>query len=137
MEHAEGAYFEIANASAMAEEEGLEPYFTLRSFYIKPMDAPTPGTKVSVKGFSKARDEPYTWQVDFPSGFHRTFLVKMEEYSGLEWREVHRVEITADFGYDGLDWEFCVDDIALQFFALRTGNDEGDVSGSRWLDLKL
>ncbi|KAF6240451.1 hypothetical protein HO173_001119 [Letharia columbiana] len=123
MENADGAYFDIANATSMAEE-GLQPYFTLKSFYIKPMDAPAPGTKVSVKGYTKVRDEPYVWQVDFPSGFHLPFLVKMEEYSGEEWKEIYKVEIVADFGYDDLDWEFCVDDIELRFFALPEDESE-------------
>ena len=107
----------------MAEEE-LRPYFTLKSFYIKPMDAPAPGTKVVVKGYSDAREELYIWHVDFPSEYHLPFLVKIEEYSGKEWKEVFKVEIVADFGYDKLDWEFCVDDIELQFFALP--NDESE-----------
>ena len=122
-ENAEGAYFEIANATSMAEEK-LQPYFTLKSFYIKPMDAPAPGTKVFVKGYGNAGEEPYIWDVDFPSGFHLPFLVKIEEYSGKEWKEVFKVEIVADFGYDKLDWEFCVDDIELQFFALPEDGSE-------------
>ena len=116
-ENADGAYFAIANATLMAEE-GLQPYFTLKSFYVKPMDAPPPGTKVSVKGYTKALEEPYLWRLDFPSGFHLPFLVKVGEYSGEEWEETYKVEIVADFGYDDLDWEFCVDDIEMQFFAL-------------------
>lgn len=124
MENADGAYFEITNATSMAEE-GLQPYFTLKSFYIKPMDAPAPGTKVSVKGYTKACKEPYIWHVDFPNGFHLPFLVKMEEYSGEKWKEIHKVDIVADFGYDDLDWEFCVDDIELQFFTLP--EDEIDI----------
>lgn len=99
-------------------EEGLQPYFSLKSFYIKPMDAPAPGTKVSVIGYTKTRKEPFVWHVDFPSGYHLPFLVKMEEYSGEEWKEMQKVHIVADFGYDDLDWEFCVDDIELQFFTL-------------------
>ena len=98
-------------------EEGLQPYFTLKSFYIKPMDAPAPGTKVSVKGYT-ARKGPHMWQLDFPSGYHLPFLIKVEQYSGKEWTEIHKVEIAADFGYDNLDWEFCIDDLELQFFAL-------------------
>lgn len=117
MENAEGAYFEIVDATSLAGD-GLQPFFTLMSFYIKPMDAPAPETRVSVNGYTKARREPYVWHVDFPSGFHLPFLVKMEEYSGEEWKKIYKVGIVADFGYDGLDWEFCVDDIELQFFAL-------------------
>lgn len=116
-ENGHGASFEIANATAMSQD-GLQPYFTLRSFYIKPMDAPAPGTTVYVKGYSKAQKKPLVWHVDFPSGYHLPFLVKMEEYSDEEWNEIYKVEITADFGYDALDWEFCMDELELQFFAL-------------------
>ena len=116
-ENADGASFGITSATMMAEQ-GLRPYFTLKSFYVKPMDAPAPGTKISVKGYTKAREEPYSWHVDFPSGYHLPFLVKMEEYSREEWKEVYKVEILADFGYDDLDWEFAIDDLEVQFFTL-------------------
>lgn len=123
-ENGHGASFGIANAAAMAEE-GLQPYFTLRSFYIKPMDAPAPGTTVYVKGYSKAQKEPLMWHVDFPNGYHLPFQVKLEEYSGEEWSEIYKVEITADFGYDALDWEFCMDELEIQFFALSGKDEEG------------
>lgn len=116
-ENAHGAYFEIANTALMAEQ-GLQPYFTLHSFFIKPLDAPAPGTVIYVKGFTKAQEPPRVWHVDFLRGFDLPFLVKMEEYSGEEWNETYKVEITADFGYDALDWEFCIDDLQLQFFVL-------------------
>ncbi len=125
-ENGHGASFDIANATAMSLE-GLQPYFTLRSFYVKPMDAPAPGTTVYVKGYSKAKKEPLVWHIDFPSGYHLPFLVKMEEYSGEEWNEVYKVEITADFGYDALDWEFCIDELEVQFFALSEEEEE-----ARW-----
>lgn len=122
-ENAEGAYFGV-NATSMAEE-GLHPYFTLKSFYVKPMDAPAPGTKISVRGYTNVLKEPYSWHVDFPSGYDLPFLVKMQEYSSQEWRELYKVEILADFGYDDLDYEFCIDDIVVQFFALPENKSEG------------
>ena len=117
MENADGAYFHVSNATLM-KEEGLQPYFTLKSFYVKPMDSPAPGTRIIVKGYTKAFKEPYLWHVDFPSGFHTPFLVRMHEYSGKEWKEIYKVEVSADFGYDNLDWEFCLDELELQFFEL-------------------
>ena len=122
-EDADGASFEIANETAI-KENGLHPYFTLHSFYIKPLDAPSPGTTVHVKGLSTAQEEPFQWHVDFPSGYHLPFLVKMTEFSGVEWKETYKIEITADFGYDSLDWEFCLDDLELQFFAVPPEDDE-------------
>ena len=108
----------------MMAEQGFQPYFTLISFYVKPMDAPTPGTKVSVKGYTEARKEPYSWSLFFPSGYHLPFLVKMEEFSSEEWKEVYKVEIVADFGYDDLDWEFAIDDLEVQFFTLPVNESE-------------
>ena len=113
-----GAYFGIANASAMASD-GLHPYFTLISFNIKPMDAPPAVISVHVKGYSQIRDCPFHWHVDFPAGFHEPFLVKMEEYSGEEWKLVYGIEIIADYGEDALDWEFCIDDLEVQFSRYR------------------
>ena len=115
---ANGAYFEIANVSAMINA-GLYPYFTLERFNIKPMDAPPAVITVYVRGFSHARDDAYHWHVPFPIGFHEPFLVKMQEYSSEEWNQIYRVEITAEYGEDALDWEFCVDDLELQFFGYQ------------------
>ena len=111
----EGPYFEIANASAMVEH-GLYPYFTLESFYIKPMDAPPAVIALNVRGYSPTRNDAYNWRVLFPAGFHEPFLVKMQEYSGEEWNQIYRVEVVADYGEDALDWEFCLDDLKVQFF---------------------
>lgn len=121
-ENGVGASFEIANETAMTEKR-LQPYFTLHSFYIKPMDAPAPGTTVYVKGYSRVRKEPLLWHVFFPSGYHIPFLVKVKEYTGEAWSEINKIEITADFGYDALDWEFCIDDLEIQFFELPKNDD--------------
>ena len=104
-------------------KHGLHPYFTLHSFYIKPMDAPPPGTTIWVKGFTKKRGDPLVWHVDFPSGYHLPFQVKMEEYSGEAWDNIQKVEIAADFGYDSLDWEFCMDNLEVQYH--RLPKDDG------------
>lgn len=119
-----GAYFFVGNATSMLEA-GLQPYFTLLSFNLKPMDAPLPGTSISVRGYSHTRDDnnPFQWQVYFPAGYHLPFLVKMAEYSGEVWSELHGVEILADFGEQALDWEFCIDDLEVMFFAKPQGRD--------------
>ena len=116
----QGAYFSIANSSSMIDR-GLRPYISLLSFNIKPMDAPPPWTTVTVTGYSHARNksDPYIWGVDFPAGFHLPFLVKIQEYSREAWDQLYGVEISADFGEQKLDWEFCLDDLEVQFFKLN------------------
>ena len=107
------ASFEIANASSMVAD-GLEPYFGLHSFCIKPMDAPPPGVTIFVRGYSSVQ-EPVVWHVDFPSGYHLPFLVDLGKFSGLSWSHLDRIEISANFGEDALDWEFCLDNLEVQF----------------------
>ena len=109
-----GARFEIANATAMAAK-GLSPSFTLVSLNVKPLDAPDAGTTVYITGYSKERSKPLTWNVEFPLGYHLPLLVKLAEFSGTVWDSLYAVEITADFGEDALDWEFCIDDLKIQF----------------------
>ena len=98
-------------------DDGLQPYFTLRSLQLKPMVAPKPGTKVWIKGFHHGggKENPSLWDVDFPSGYHLPLLVDMAKFSKQSWEKLYKVEIGADFGYEALDWEFCVDDIELSF----------------------
>lgn len=108
------ASIQIADAASMALN-GLYPYFTLVSFYIKPMDSPPPEKKVYVRGHTYAQKEPFLWEVEFPYGYHLPFLVKVEEYSGKPWEQLYKVEVAADFGPDALDWEFCIDNLEVQF----------------------
>lgn len=116
-EEPEGAYFEIANASALLAE-GLHPYFTLRKLYLKPLAAPSSGTTVTIRGYSYIHKDPLTWSVYFISGYHEPFEVKIQEYSKQEWSQLYGVEILADYGEDELDWEFCLDDLEVLFFKL-------------------
>lgn len=114
----EGAYFEIADASSMLED-GLYPYFTLLSFSVKPLaapEAPESGTNITVNGYSHTRQDALTWKVKFETGFHEPLLVKIQDFSKEEWNQLYGVEILADYGEDALDWEFCLDDLQLQFF---------------------
>ena len=84
-----------------------------------------------VKGYSATRNEssPLEWHVDFPVGYHQPLKAKMAEYSGEEWNELYGVEITADFGEDALDWEFCIDDLEIMFFQKSQDREVGFVSG--------
>ncbi|KAI9830161.1 MAG: hypothetical protein M1819_005838 [Sarea resinae] len=102
--------------ASTAAREGLEPYFDLDSFYVKPLDAPAPGVWLFVRGYPYDDDrEPLTWSVEFVVGYHEPFLVKIEEYSRAEWRALGKVEMWAQFGVQRLDWEFCVDDLRVRF----------------------
>lgn len=113
----EGAYFEIANASTLIAE-GLHPHFTLRKLYIKPLAAPSSGTTVTIRGYSRARKDPLSWDIYFASDYHEPFEVNIQEYSKQEWSQLYGVEILADYGEDKLDWEFCLDDLEVQFFKI-------------------
>lgn len=104
-------------------EEGLEPSFALRSLQVKPMVAPPPGTRVWIKGFRHGwgekkggeKEELVMFHVNFPSGYYPPLFVDMAKFSKLGWDRLYKVEIGADFGYDALDWEFCLDDLTVGF----------------------
>lgn len=98
-------------------DEGFQPYFTLRSLQLKPLVAPAPGTNIWIKGYrhGEVEKEPLIWDVDFPSGYHLPLLVDLAKFSKQSWDKLYKVEIGADFGYDALDWEFCLDDLEVQF----------------------
>ena len=91
------------------------PSFELISFYVKPLDAPPLDITVSLTGHSYARDEPLRWHVDFPTGYHLPFLVKMREYSRDYWTHLYAVDVSAEFNKAELDWEFCIDDLEILF----------------------
>lgn len=140
----------IANASAMAAA-GLQAWFDLHGFTGKPLAAPEGEgeTRLRVRGWRAAaddyqntsdddtdageggawEDEPLEWFVDFPSEYHERLQVEMPE----AWRGLGRVEMWAQFGVDGLDWEFCVDDVVLGFTYLEGRGDLArELSESKW-----
>ncbi|KZF23656.1 hypothetical protein L228DRAFT_238193 [Xylona heveae TC161] len=105
--------------SKSKSDSGLLPYFDLLTFWIKPLDAPPPGTTIHVRGHRydyDAEKKPLEWHVDFIVGYHEPFLVKIEEFSGKKWDKLKKVEMWANFGLAKLDWEFCVDDLEVQFY---------------------
>lgn len=118
-----GAYFKIANATAMLEE-GLSPYFTLVTFYVKALDAPPGNMTITVNGYVYDSNDNLSWHVDLPSGYHLPFFVKIQEFSNERWDHLEGVEIKANYGEDALDWEFCMDDLEVQFFKLGGQQDE-------------
>ena len=73
---------------------------------------------ITVNGYSHDRNDTLSWHVDVPYGFHEPFLVKFQEFSHEKWDRLYGVEILVDYGEDALDWEFCIDDLELQFFTL-------------------
>ena len=111
--------------------EGLKGWFGLKSMNIKPLAAPEDvaglETVVIVRGYpapsssadSKQRrseeseeKKEVTKQFDFPTGYHLPFTASFPE---KQWRKLSKIEIWAEFGEDQLDWEFCVDDIVVEF----------------------
>ncbi|MCJ1472551.1 hypothetical protein MMC13_001200 [Lambiella insularis] len=108
------AAIEIANATSMTAS-GLLPYFSLLSFSIKPMDAPDASTTIYLKGYSNATNSPMNWTAEFPTGYHLPFQANLKDHSHESWDNLNRVEMWAEFGEDALDWEFCIDDLEVQF----------------------
>ncbi|KAL8915053.1 MAG: hypothetical protein Q9171_000493 [Xanthocarpia ochracea] len=112
-----GLRFETASDAANSTAS-----FALKQFWAKPMDFPAPGSvKVTVSGYRRVQSDvmvatpDFKWHVDFPSGYHLPFLVKIEEYSGREWTGLRAVEVVADYGEQALDWEVCLDDLVVEF----------------------
>ena len=81
------------------------------------------GTTVYVKGYPVSEGESLAWHVEFPVGYHLPFRVELERYSRDAWDRLERVEMWADYGEDALDWEFCVDDLEVQFFSAMGDQD--------------
>lgn len=113
---ARGASFKIANATAITED-GLNPYFTLSTFKIKPLDSPPEPTItiLTVIGYKYDSNSTVRWEVKFDQGYHEPLFVNLKDFSRENWEHLSGVEILADYGEDALDWEFCIDDLELQF----------------------
>jgi hypothetical protein len=94
----------------------LHPYFTLHSLKIKPLDIPLSHTTLYLKGYTS--EQVIHWEVEFPLGFHDMFHAKMEEYSRRKWEKLEKLEIFANLHYDGGDWEFCLDDMDIEFHSI-------------------
>ncbi|RVX70932.1 hypothetical protein B0A52_06089 [Exophiala mesophila] len=99
--------------------------FTLESIKMKPLNFPINQVRMHLRGVRATSDSSapedgsaLEWSVDFPAGFHDVFHVKLEEFTHQTWDNLTRVEIWADFHNAGssMDWEFCIDDLAVEFF---------------------
>lgn len=95
---------------------GTPKAFTLHSLKIKPLDMPVSYAEINLRGL-KLDNTTILWKVDFPAGFHDMLHVELESFSNETWDELVWLEIWSDFYYAGsmMDWEFCVDDIAVSF----------------------
>lgn len=98
--------------------------FDLVGMSMKPMAAPPGDEEITVwaKGYKALRtnedieqvstdEDTVLWHVDIPVGYHLRFNASFPE----EWNRLWKVEMWADYGPDGLDWEFCVDDLEVVF----------------------
>ena len=65
------------------------------------------------------------WSVVFPYGFWDMFEIRIEAFSGRRWDGLWKVEVSARYGEDELDWEVCVDDLVVGFEELGEGEVEG------------
>ena len=119
----------------MLRAEGLKSWFELLGMRVKPLVAPESeaGTNLTVRGWRRGemdeegegeRDgdgEVLEWSVVFPYGFWDMFEVRIGEFSGRRWDRLWKVEVSARYGEDGLDWEICVDDLVVRFERLDAG----------------
>ena len=102
-------------------EDSLNPYFTLSKFKIKPLDSPPePSTTlITVIGHKYNSNQTVKWDVSFDQGYHDPLSVNIQDFSRENWEELSGVVILADYGVDALDWEFCIDDLELQFSSTK------------------
>ncbi|MCJ1442434.1 MAG: hypothetical protein MMC23_002928 [Stictis urceolatum] len=124
---ANGTGAEGVNEKGMGVEGRNPTSFDLLGMMVKPLAAP--GGKEEIRlgvrgwkgnGEKKAQGaESVEWHVDFPVGYHLMLNATLPmEFVGLA-----RVEMWADYGPQGLDWEFCVDDLRVRYNA---GGDDED-----------
>ena len=110
----------------MLRKEGLREWFELVGMRVKTLAAPESGvgTELRVRGWRRGEGEGEVleWSVVFPYGFWDVLEVRIEEFSGRRWDRLWKVEVSARYGEDGLDWEVCVDDLVVGF----EGLDEGE-----------
>lgn len=110
-------------------DAGLAPFFTLHSLKIKPLDIPFSYTTLSIRGYRHwTGGQRLEWHVEFPQGYHDVLHVKFEDFTKQLWDKLEMVEIYADFGWDDSDWEFCLDDIEVEFSKLESEHYEDQVS---------
>ncbi|MCJ1391398.1 hypothetical protein MMC18_004262 [Xylographa bjoerkii] len=96
------------------------------------MDAPDVGATVYLKGYTLSGGAPLEWKVEFPAGYHLPFRVALGKHSRDAWERLRRVEMWAEYGEDTLDWEFCVDDLEVQFFSAAEDRDWLVQQGAGW-----
>lgn len=117
------ASFELTSSSDDGGASTAKTSFELRSMSIKPMDFPSGAeTRLFFLGYKSGGTSAaeVAFNISFPAGYHLPLHLDMEEASGEKaWTDLRKVEIWADYGrdddsgYEGLDWEFCIDDLSL------------------------
>ncbi|KAL9108224.1 MAG: hypothetical protein Q9227_006962 [Pyrenula ochraceoflavens] len=100
--------------------------FTLHELSIKPLTMPPPGATLHILGHkstpssssphssSSSSSDEYKFDVNWPSGYDLPLKVDFKDFTGRRWEGVERVESWVEFGSQGLDWEFCVDDLVVE-----------------------
>lgn len=76
--------------------------------------------------------DPLLFHVAWTSGYTKPLLVDFSsgQFTKVRWERLRSLDLAVDFGPDGLDWEFCVDDLVVGFMPRRElltgGNGEKD-----------
>jgi hypothetical protein len=127
-----------ASAAAAAAEVHSNIFFQLYSLSIKPLAMPVDaGTdpviaNVTIRGWTRPDShrvqdgtdadadsdpdsDPKIFRVAWTSGYTRPLTIDFSDpqFSPLRWEKLTSVDFAVDYGPDGLDWEFCLDDLVV------------------------
>ncbi|KAI9657289.1 MAG: hypothetical protein M1829_006934 [Trizodia sp. TS-e1964] len=106
--------------SSVAKKDGIEPWFSLTYLKIKALGAPPPGTSIYILGFEYGSNDYTTfWAASYREMFNPPTLLD-SKILGSDWAKLHRVEIWAEYGEEGNDHDFAIDDLGVKFFPTKT-----------------
>jgi hypothetical protein len=113
----------MVNATA-TKLNNLYPHFSLHSISIKPLAMPIDPVPVvanlTIRGWTaggEGTDEPLVFRVGWTSGYAEPLAIDFtsKDFSKFEWKGLGLLDFFAEFGPDQLDWEFCLDDLGVEF----------------------
>lgn len=76
---------------------------------------------VTIRGWvaddPEAETIPLKFHVEWTSGYTEPLVIDFDSkhFSKNRWKALRMLDFSVDFGPDRLDWEFCFDDLTVQF----------------------